>query len=84
MPDLHHRLLAYVSEAVTSFVRDLDTNKGCADAVVVMLCSEFGRRLAENAKQGADHGTANVLLAGKPIRVRHYGIPMDLSVLGPQ
>ncbi len=83
-PALHRRLLSYVSDAVTAFVRDLDA-KGCADKVVVLLYSEFGRRPAENANQGTDHGTANLMmLAGKPIRGGHYGIPMDLSALGPE
>ena len=55
------------------------------DEVVVLLYSEFGRRPAENANQGTDHGTANLMmLAGKPIRGGHYGIPMDLSALGPE
>jgi uncharacterized protein (DUF1501 family) len=83
-PALHRRLLSYVSDAVTAFVRDLDA-KGRADEVVVLLYSEFGRRPAENANQGTDHGTANVMmLAGKPIRGGHYGKPMDLSALGPE
>ena len=83
-PALHRRLLSYVADAVTGFVRDLEV-KGRADEVVVMLYSEFGRRPAENANLGTDHGTANLmLLAGKPIRGGHYGTPIDLSALGPE
>ena len=83
-PALHRRLLSYVSDAVTAFIRDLDA-KGCADEVVVLLYSEFGRRPAENANQGTDHGTANVMmLAGKPIRGGHYGTPVELSALGSE
>ena len=83
-PALHRRLLSYVADAVAGFVRDLEA-KGCADSVVVLLYSEFGRRPAENANQGTDHGTANLmLLAGKPVRGGHYGTPVDLSALGPE
>ena len=44
------------------------------DRVVVMACSEFGRRVPENANLGTDHGAANLMfLAGKPVKGGHYG-----------
>src|SRR5439155_21963118 len=42
--------------------------------VLVLVFSEFGRRLAENASGGADHGTAApVLLLGSPVRAGVHG-----------
>jgi len=38
-------------------VKDL-AQKGLQDKVLVMTFSEFGRRVAENASGGTDHGTA--------------------------
>ena len=77
-PDLHGRLLTYASDAIMGFMRDLE-RIGKADQVVVLVFSEFGRRVPENANQGTDHGTANTMfIVGKPVRGGHYGKPVDL------
>jgi uncharacterized protein (DUF1501 family) len=47
-----------VSESLCAFVSDLKTNSRF-DGVTVMVFSEFGRRVAQNASNGTDHGTAN-------------------------
>ena len=39
-------------------MRDME-RIGKADQVAVLVLSEFGRPVPENANQGADHGTAN-------------------------
>ena len=79
--DLHQRLLTYASDTVAAFLRDME-RLGKADQVVVMVFSEFGRRVPENTSLGTDHGTANVMfLAGKPVRGGHYGAVPDLSRL---
>jgi uncharacterized protein (DUF1501 family) len=47
---------------------------GFGDRVTVLVYSEFGRRVPENANLGTDHGSANVMfLAGKNVRGGHYG-----------
>jgi hypothetical protein len=71
--EVHKRLLTYASDAVSAFMR---TSKriGRADDVVVMIFSEFGRRVPENVNLGTDHGTANLMFVagkqgqGRPLR----------------
>jgi uncharacterized protein (DUF1501 family) len=78
---LHQRLLSYACDAVHGFIRDLE-RLGHADRVVVLIFSEFGRRIAENTNRGSDHGTANTwFLAGKPVQGGHYGEPPSLTTL---
>ncbi|MBZ5610385.1 MAG: DUF1501 domain-containing protein [Acidobacteriia bacterium] len=79
--DLHHRLLTYASDAVSAFLRDLE-RIGRADDVVVMVFSEFGRRVPENVNLGTDHGTANLMfVAGKQVKGGHYGKLPSLTQL---
>ena len=53
-----------LGSSLQAFVADL-VKSGDGDRVVVMVFSEFGRRLTENASAGTDHGTAAPLfLAG--------------------
>ena len=40
-------------------VRDLES-RGVADRVLTYVWSEFGRRVAENASAGTDHGSAGI------------------------
>jgi uncharacterized protein (DUF1501 family) len=71
--DVHARLLTYTSDHVAAFLKDMD-RIGRADDVSVMVFSEFGRRVAENANLGTDHGTAGpVFIAGKRVKGGHYG-----------
>jgi len=74
-------LLAVVDQALTPFLRDMSSDEHGKD-VVVMVYSEFGRRVAANASQGTDHGTAGpVLLAGAPVKGGFYGEPPSLTDL---
>ena len=52
------RLFTEMNEAITAFVKDLKANNRFQD-VMLMSFSEFGRRVAQNASGGTDHGTAN-------------------------
>ena len=71
--DLHARLWSYASDHIAAFVRDMD-RLGRGDDVVVMVFSEFGRRVAENTSLGTDHGTAGpAFIIGKPVKGGHYG-----------
>ena len=54
------KLLSQYADAVHAFVNHLHT-EGQLDNVLVLTFSEFGRRVAQNASQGTDHGTANNL-----------------------
>jgi uncharacterized protein (DUF1501 family) len=79
--DTHKRLLTYASDAVAAFLRDLQ-RIGRADDVVVMVFSEFGRRVPENVNLGTDHGTANLMfVAGNSVKGGHYGTPPSLTKL---
>jgi uncharacterized protein (DUF1501 family) len=79
--DLHARLLTYVSDAVSGFMRDVE-RLGRADQVVMMIFSEFGRRVPENTSLGTDHGTANLMfVVGKPVKGGHHGRPPSLTQL---
>src|SRR5438270_9479874 len=53
----HENLLREVGGSLKAFLDDLN-QAGEGRRVVVLVFSEFGRRLAENASGGTDHGTA--------------------------
>jgi uncharacterized protein (DUF1501 family) len=55
------KLLAQLDDALAALVTDLKLNNRFHD-VLIMTFSEFGRRVAENASTGTDHGTANSML----------------------
>lgn len=62
------RLLKELSQGVGGFVKELDENS-LMDDVLVMVFSEFGRRVAQNASGGTDHGCAsNILLVGNSFK----------------
>ena len=80
-PALHRRLLSYACDGIYGFIKDLE-RMGHDRRVVVMVFSEFGRRVAENANLGTDHGSANVMfMAGSPVRGGFYGQPPSLTEL---
>jgi len=77
----HGRLLSYASDAIASFMKDME-RIGRANEVTVLVFSEFGRRVAENTSLGTDHGTANhMYVIGKPIKGGHYGDAPSLTNL---
>ena len=79
--DMHKRLLTYASDAVSAFITDLE-RIGRADDVVVMVFSEFGRRVPENVNLGTDHGAANLMfVAGKQVKGGQYGKIPSLTKL---
>ncbi len=77
----HANLLRQWSDAVTALVRDLERH-GHGDRVCVLSFSEFGRRVAENASGGTDHGAAApVVLAGGGVAAGVIGQPPNLEDL---
>ncbi len=56
--DRQQKLFNDINESVKSFVADMKSN-GLFDNILLMTFSEFGRRVAQNASKGTDHGTAN-------------------------
>jgi uncharacterized protein (DUF1501 family) len=59
-PATQARLLADLGNSVKAFTEDLKA-QGNMDRVLLMTFSEFGRRVAENANQGTDHGAASAM-----------------------
>ena len=59
-----------LASAVAAFFTDLGS---LADKVTLVALSEFGRRVAENANMGLDHGYGNVMfLAGAGVKGGAY------------
>ncbi|MBT8261165.1 MAG: DUF1501 domain-containing protein [Flavobacteriaceae bacterium] len=62
------RLLGLYAEGISSFVSDLHKHDTFKDTLILTF-SEFGRRVAQNAANGTDHGTANnVFVIGKNLK----------------
>jgi uncharacterized protein (DUF1501 family) len=79
--DLHSRLLMYTADAVRGFMEDIK-RIGRADDVAVMMFTEFGRRVEENASLGTDHGTATpMFIFGKGIKGGLHGQHPSLTDL---
>ncbi len=79
--DTHARLLMYMSDAVAGFLRDI-ARIGRGDDVAVLMFTEFGRRVEENASLGTDHGTAGpMFVAGKAVAGGFYGETPSLTDL---
>jgi uncharacterized protein (DUF1501 family) len=75
------RLLQTLDEALTPFLHDIAADR-YGKNVVLLAYSEFGRRVAANASQGTDHGTAGpVFIAGKPVKGGFYGDEPSLTDL---
>jgi uncharacterized protein (DUF1501 family) len=54
------RLFTELNDALVAFVADLKANHRFEDTLLLTF-SEFGRRVAQNASGGTDHGTANTM-----------------------
>ena len=80
-PDAHAGLLRQWSEALSAFLKRLE-EAGEQDRVLVMTFSEFGRRVAENASLGTDHGAAAPMFFAGPVSPKLiFGSDPDLSDL---
>jgi uncharacterized protein (DUF1501 family) len=74
-----NNLLEQFSNAVAAFYEDLAAH-GNDRRVLTLTFSEFGRRIAENAARGTDHGEASPLfLIGGGVKGGIYGSNPDLA-----
>jgi uncharacterized protein (DUF1501 family) len=77
------RLLQDLGDSMKAFVQDMQA-QGNMQRVLVMTFSEFGRRVAENANGGTDHGAAApMFIVGNKVKAGLLGrypslAPQDL------
>ena len=69
----YNTLMLTVNNGLSSFYNDL-RNQGLLDSSLILIFSEFGRRISENGSQGTDHGAAGIMMAlGGQVRGGLYG-----------
>ncbi|MGE0041488.1 MAG: DUF1501 domain-containing protein [Vicinamibacterales bacterium] len=72
-------LMGGLNDGLGAFYADLG-NQGLLDSTLVLIYSEFGRRVSENGSAGTDHGAAGLVLAmGGRVRGGLYGTAADLA-----
>ncbi|MHC4990298.1 MAG: DUF1501 domain-containing protein [Planctomycetota bacterium] len=77
----HASLLRQLGDALNAFHQDLKA-QGNSGRVLVMVFSEFGRRVGQNASGGTDHGTAAPMyLVGDMVRPGLLGDHPSLTEL---
>jgi uncharacterized protein (DUF1501 family) len=71
-------LMGFLDDAISTFYQDLN-NQGLFGSTLVIVYSEFGRRISENGSAGTDHGAAGLMMAfGGQVRGGLYGTAADL------
>ena len=76
-------LMATLGDGVSAFYGDI-RNHGLAADTTVLVFSEFGRRISENASHGTDHGAAGLMLVlGGMVRGGLYGSAASLAPGNP-
>lgn len=77
----HDALVSGIDAALGAFLEDLGRSEAGRNTVV-MIFSEFGRRVAENGSKGHDHGkAAPVMLWGHGVRGGLHGVHPSLDDL---
>ena len=77
----HDRKMGELGDALGAFLEDLDRSEAGRDTVVLVF-SEFGRRVAENGSSGHDHGKAGpMFLLGHSVKGGLYGAHPSLTEL---
>lgn len=78
-PGTHERLLTELGDSVKAFHDDVKA-QGNASRVLLMTFSEFGRRVAENANSGTDHGAAGpMFVVGEKVKAGLLGKAPSLA-----
>lgn len=71
-------LMGTLNDSVAAFYQDL-SNQGQLGNTLVIVFSEFGRRVSENVSAGTDHGAGGLMMAfGGAVRGGLYGTAADL------
>jgi uncharacterized protein (DUF1501 family) len=79
----YFNLMATLNDGLKAFHDDLSA-QGLLNSTLVMVYTEFGRRISENGSQGTDHGAGGVMmLMGGLVRGGLYGTAPNL-VQDPQ
>lgn len=77
----HQDLMETLDSGLSAFYQDLEAH-GKADDVIVLTWSEFGRRVAENANGGTDHGAGSMcFVLGNGVQRGLYGDAPNLAAL---
>jgi len=75
------KLLSELDGALSAFLADIE-GQAAGNDVVVLVHSEFGRRVTPNGSGGTDHGTAGpVFVAGHAVNGGLYGAQPDIGDL---
>ncbi|HYE85748.1 MAG TPA: DUF1501 domain-containing protein [Vicinamibacterales bacterium] len=73
-------LMATLGDGLKAFHDDL-SNQGLLGNTLIVVYSEFGRRISENGSQGTDHGAGgNMMLLGGSVRGGIYGTAPNLNM----
>jgi uncharacterized protein (DUF1501 family) len=72
-------LMATLGDGLKAFYDDLSA-QGMLGNTVILVYTEFGRRISENGSQGTDHGAGgNMMLLGGTVRGGIYGTAPNLN-----
>jgi uncharacterized protein (DUF1501 family) len=75
----YFNLMATLGDGLKAFHDDLNA-QGLLGSTLVLVYTEFGRRITENGSQGTDHGAGGVMMAmGGLVRGGLYGTAPNLS-----
>jgi uncharacterized protein (DUF1501 family) len=75
----YYNLMGTLNDGMTAFYNDL-RNQGLLDDTLVIVWSEFGRRITENGSSGTDHGAgALMMLMGGRVNGGLYGTAASLN-----
>jgi uncharacterized protein (DUF1501 family) len=75
----YYNLMGTLNDGVTAFYNDL-RNQGLFEDTLVLVWSEFGRRITENGSNGTDHGAgALMMVLGGRVNGGLYGTAASLT-----
>lgn len=75
----YYNLMGTLNDGLFAFYTDL-RNQGLLEDTLVLIFSEFGRRITENGSQGTDHGAASaMMLIGGRVKGGLYGTAPTLN-----
>lgn len=76
----YYALMATLNDGLKAFYDDLSA-QGLLSSTVILIYTEFGRRISENGSQGTDHGAGgNMYAIGGLVRGGLYGTAPNLSI----